>query len=80
MPGGGKARQRIGEFVAIERLDQEAVHSCLEAGIAVFHQRIRRQGEDRGLAAALGGLAARMRLVVSMPSSAGIWISIKTRS
>src|ERR1700724_3016969 len=45
MRRSGKAGKRIGELVAIERLDQEAVHSRLETGVAIFHQRIRRQGE-----------------------------------
>ena len=30
MPRGGEARQRVGEFFTVERLDQETVHSGLE--------------------------------------------------
>src|ERR1019366_4520050 len=57
MPRGGQASERIGELFAIERLDQKAVHSSLEAGVAILHQRIRGEREDRRLAARLAGLA-----------------------
>src|ERR1700738_5679128 len=39
LPGGGQASERVGELVAIERLDQEAVHAGLEAGVAGPPQR-----------------------------------------
>src|ERR1700722_12665545 len=51
MPRGGQARQRIGQFVSIERLDQKAVHADLKAGVTIFHQRVRGQREDRRMAA-----------------------------
>ena len=57
MPRGGEARQRVGELFAIERLDQKAVHAGFETGVAILHQRIRRQRQDRRLAAGLAGLA-----------------------
>ncbi len=40
------ACERIGEFVAIERLDEEAVHSGFEAGVTVIHQGVRGQCEN----------------------------------
>ena len=47
VPRGGQARQRIGQLFAIERLDQKTVHAGLEAGIAILHQRVRGQRQDR---------------------------------
>ena len=47
MPRSAKPRQRVSEFLAVERLDQESVHAGFETGVAILDQRIRRQGEDR---------------------------------
>src|SRR2546425_5918916 len=58
MPRGGQPGERVGELFAIERLDQEAVHSSFKTGIAILHQRVRCQREDRRLAARLAGLKA----------------------
>src|SRR5436189_1814704 len=58
MARGGQPGERVGEFFPIERLDQEAVHSSFKTGIAILHQRVRCQREDRRLAARLAGLKA----------------------
>ena len=80
VPCRDEAGERLGEFFAVERLDQKSVHAGFEAGVAVFHQRVGGEREDRRPAARLAGLEARIRLVVSMPLSCGIWMSIRTRS
>src|SRR5207248_3880509 len=36
----GQPRKCIGQFFAVERLDQKTVYSGLETGVAVFNQRI----------------------------------------
>src|ERR1700682_2307472 len=58
MPRGGQTCERVRELFAIERLDQETVHSGFETGIAILHQRVRRERKDRRLAAGLAGLKA----------------------
>ncbi len=58
MPRGGETGQRLGELFAIERLDQKAVHSRFETGVAILHQRVRRERQDRCLAAGQAGLEA----------------------
>ena len=52
-----EAGERVGELFAVERLDQEAVHAGLEAGVAVLHQRVGGERENRRRAAGLTGLA-----------------------
>src|SRR3981189_3002780 len=56
MPRGGQACKRVGELFTIERLDQKAVHAGFKAGVAILDQRVRREGEDRRLAARLSSL------------------------
>src|SRR6185437_15201463 len=56
MSRGRQSRQRVGEFVAVERLYQEAVHTGFEAGIAIFHQRVGGERQDRRRPAGLTGL------------------------
>src|ERR1700730_15737208 len=58
MPRGGQACERIGKLFTIERLDQKTVHAGFKAGVAILHQRVRREGEDRRLAARLSRLKA----------------------
>src|SRR4051794_41123604 len=62
---GGSARemwgrcdpaQRLVQFVAIGRFDQNPVHPRLEAGIAILNQRIGGEREDWRVAAACGCL------------------------
>ena len=55
MPRCRQCGQRLVELVAIERLDQEAVHPGLEAGIAILHQRVGGEREDRRPASGLAG-------------------------
>ena len=57
IPGGGEARERVGELFAIERLDQKAVHAGLETGVPIFHQRVGGERKDRRAAAGLSGFA-----------------------
>ena len=54
---GSQASERVGKLFAIERLDQKTIHSRFETGIAIFHQRVGGQGEDRRLEAGVVGLA-----------------------
>src|SRR6266850_2656928 len=58
MPRGGQACERIGQLFTIERLDQKTVHAGFKAGVAIFHQRVCREGEDWRLAARLSRLKA----------------------
>src|SRR5436190_7919292 len=37
---GGEISDRFGKFFSIERFDQEPIHAGLEAGVAIFHQRV----------------------------------------
>jgi hypothetical protein len=57
MPRRRQPGQRLGEFLAIERLDQKTVHAGLETGIAVFHQGVGGECEDRRAPAGFAGLA-----------------------
>src|ERR1700743_3597239 len=57
MARSGKAGEGICELVAIKRLDQETVHARSKPGIAVFHQRVRREREDGRRLARLPRLA-----------------------
>src|SRR5271168_1981440 len=57
--GGGKARQRRDQPLAVERLGDEAVHAGGETGVAAFGKRIGGERDDRGpLAAGLDGANA----------------------
>ena len=58
MPRGSQAGEGVGKLFAVERLDQKPVHAGLEAGIAILHQRVRGQCEDRRPAFRLAGFAA----------------------
>ena len=57
MPCAGNAGQRLGELLAVERLDQKSVHAGFEAGIAVFHQRVGGERQDQRAPAGLAGFA-----------------------
>src|SRR5258707_14136772 len=57
MPRGSQCGKRVSQLFTIERLDQKAVHSGLETGVAIFHQRVRRERENWRRAAGLAGLA-----------------------
>ena len=74
------AAQRRGELLAVERLDQEAVHAGGEAGLAVLGEGIGGERDDRRARRAAFASAARMRRVASSPSMPGICMSIRTRS
>jgi len=80
MPRGGQACKRVGKLFTIERLDQKTVHGRLQSRRSDPHQRVRGEGEDRRLGPGCPASRPRIRLVVSMPSSCGIWMSIRTRS
>ena len=80
MPRGGQPRERFGELFAIDRFDQKAVHAGLEAGVAIFHQRIGGERQDRVRRPGSPASRARIRFAVSTPSSWGIWMSISNRS
>src|ERR1700745_3964152 len=53
MPRGTQLRQRFGQLVAVDRLDQEPVHPGFETGIAMLDQRVRGEREDRRAPAGL---------------------------
>ena len=53
-----QSRQRpLSQLFAIQRFDQQAVHAGLKAGVAVFHQLVCSQRQDRRLRAGLAGLS-----------------------
>src|SRR5471030_2989955 len=47
VPGRHQSRERIGQLLAIERLDQETIHSRLEAGVAILDQCVCGQSKNR---------------------------------
>ena len=78
--GRPAAVSTAGEALAIERLDQEAVHAGGEAGLTILGEGVGGQRDDRRARAPLAASTARMRRVASSPSRPGMCTSISTRS
>lgn len=80
MTGGRQSRKRVGQSLAIERLDEKAIHAGLETRVTIVDQRVGGQRQDGRAAAGPDGFPFANFPLASMPSRCGIWTSIRTRS